>query len=285
MPSRRDLLRAGTLACGSAMLTAAGGAPPAAAEDRKEKTVDTATTAARSLDYGLSFICGTAEFNAVRFWVESRTTIVDERAGTSTVCYQCASCKSENTFAPKDLFPADNYDFLPILGDGHWLIFRRHAYLNADYRQIRTVEGSWGTPVPKLRYPKEVIELATWEQIRDATAAGVPIVSQTTLRNDELGLRATIECPVKTMNVSIKDRLYQVDTGPIAMPDLAKRYETPLDALRLAFVAFNAADFADFVVEQPTPIVEAGEEKCQIYHYSSPISLPAKNVLLALGKN
>ena len=242
----------------------------------------TDTSNARCLDFGLSFICGTAEFNAVRFWVESRTTIVDEQAGATAVYYQCASCKSENTFAPKDLFPADNYDFLPILGAGRWLIFRRHAYLNADYRQVRTVENSWGPTVMKLRYPSAVRELATWEAISDATAAGMPIVSQTTLRNDELGLRATIECPVKTMNVSLKDRLYQVDTGPVALPDLSKRYDEPLDALRLAFVAFNAPDFADFVVEQPTPVVEDGVERCRIHHYSSPISQPARNVLLAL---
>ncbi|MCX7827054.1 MAG: hypothetical protein N2689_16110, partial [Verrucomicrobiae bacterium] len=86
----------------------------------------------RCLDYGLSFICHTARANAVRFWVESRTRIVDDRNGGSTDFYQCASCKSENTFGEKDLFYADNYDFLPIIGGGRCLIFRRKARLNAD---------------------------------------------------------------------------------------------------------------------------------------------------------
>ena len=56
------------------------------------------------LDYGTSFVCNSAPFNAVRFWIESRTTIIDDAAGVSTEFYQCASCKSENTFAHKDLF-------------------------------------------------------------------------------------------------------------------------------------------------------------------------------------
>ncbi len=77
------------------------------------------------LDYGISFICNKASFNAVRFWVESRTTLIDEAAGTSEVFYQCGSCKSEHTFAKQDLFIEDNYDFLPILGGRDWLIFRR----------------------------------------------------------------------------------------------------------------------------------------------------------------
>jgi hypothetical protein len=75
-----------------------------------------------------------------------------------------------------------------------------------------------------------------------------------------------------------------VDTGPIAFPDLTKRLEVLIDCLRVAFVAFNAPHFADFIVEQPTPVVEGGKEKCMVYHFSSPFSVPAKNAVLALGK-
>ena len=51
--------------------------------------------------------------------------------------YQCASCKSENTFAPKDLFHKENYDFLPIFGPEDGVIFRRKATLNKDYKTVR----------------------------------------------------------------------------------------------------------------------------------------------------
>ncbi len=35
------------------------------------------------LDYGLSFICNEASFNNVQFWIESRTTIIDQQNETS----------------------------------------------------------------------------------------------------------------------------------------------------------------------------------------------------------
>jgi hypothetical protein len=73
--------------------------------------------------------------------------------------------------------------------------------------------------------------------------------------------------------------MYQVDTGPIAFPDLSKRYERPVECVSLAFVVFNAPHFADFVIEQPTPVVEDGVEKCKIYHYSQPFSVEAVNRL------
>jgi hypothetical protein len=268
-PTRREFLRVGATALSTSAIAVslAEGAPP---------TIE-------CLDYGRSYVCGTAAFNAVRFRVESRTTIID-KAGAATVYYQCASCKSENTFAKRDLFPKDNYDFLPILGEGLWLIFRRPARLSETYRQVRKVEEVWGVPRMKLQAADEVTLLDTWEKIRDATAAGVPLVTQTELADEKTGLRAVIECPTKTMNISLDKKMYQVDTGPIAYPDLAKPYKPQINCLSLAFVAFNAPHFADFVVEQPTPVIEKGQERCKIYHYSSPFSLPAKNTVLGLGK-
>lgn len=237
----------------------------------------------RCLDYGLSFLCNPSRANAVRFWVESRTTVINDATGTSTEFYQCASCKSENTFAEKDLFHKDNYDFLPIFGGEDLLIFRRPVRISERYRDITKAENVWGVPILKLRQAERVTELDTWEKIRDTTAAGVPIVTQTELENPDTGLRAIIECPVKTMNVNLERSIYQVDTGPIAFPDLTRHYNPLIECLSLAFIAFNAPHFADFIIEQPTPVIEDGVERCQIYHYSNPFSLPAKNRILAVS--
>jgi hypothetical protein len=62
----------------------------------------------RPLDYSHSFICHTASFNSVRFWVESRTRLGVREGRTDYL--QCASCKSEDTFAAENLFYKDNYD-------------------------------------------------------------------------------------------------------------------------------------------------------------------------------
>ena len=273
--TRRRFLQTGAAALGGSFLVAHSRPGNLAGADEAAGRI-------KCLDYGRSFISGTAPFNCVRFWVESRTTIFDDQAGTAVDYYQCASCKSENTFAEKDLFQADNYDFLPILGDGYWLVFRRPARISPGYRSTLKAEELWGEPKMMLHEAARVTELDTFEKIRDATAAALPIVTQTEIRNDEIGLRAVIECPTKTMNISLDKSMYQVDTGTVAYPDLTKRFDPQIDCLSLAFIAFNAPHFADFVVEQPTPVMEDEEEKCQVYHFSSPFSLPAKNVVLAL---
>jgi hypothetical protein len=267
MATRRGFIGAAVAVCSSGAM---GGGGQAAGEE-----VDL-------LDYGRSFVCNTAKFNAVRMWIESRTIVFDDQARTRSEYYQCGSCKSENTFHERGLFQKVNYDFLPIFGAGNALVFRRYAEVNARYRQIRPYAGFWGEPNFRLKRPVAARPLVTWEEIRDATAEGTPLVARTEIADPKSGLRAILEYPVKTMNVDLNHRKYQVDTGPVALPDLAKRYQPQIESLSLAYVAFNVPGFADFVIEQPMR-VPAGREAAEVYHYSGLRSVAAKNRVWAIG--
>ena len=267
--TRRTFLASGLAAVGTTALV-----DSSQAED---------TSTIECLDYGRSFICNTSPANAVRFWVESRTLLFDDKAGTKLVIYQCGACKSERTFAKENLLSQDNYDFMPIYGGGDMLILRRHVDARDRYRQIRKVTDVWGEPIMRLHYGKRVTELETFEQIRDVTATDAPLVAQTEIANEETGLRCVMEYPVKTMNISVDNGIWQVDTGPIAFPDLTRRFEPPVDSVRLAFAVFNASHFCDFVIEQPTPVVREEQEVCRVYHYSDPVSFPAKNRVLSVS--
>jgi hypothetical protein len=229
------------------------------------------------LDYGRSFLIGRAAENEVRFWIESRTRITDSRTGRSEDYVQAGSCKSEITFAARDLFQKDNYDFLPIFGPEFGLIFRRKVALDPVYRQILPAAKMWEGQQYHLVEAARIRELATNQAVREATYAFHLIVAQTEIRDEATGLRAVIEYPVKTMNTHRARDLYQVDTGPIAFPDLGRRHEPMAECISLAFVAFNAPGFADFVLEAPTAV---GKE--QVHHYSRLVSLPAKNRLYAV---
>jgi hypothetical protein len=229
------------------------------------------------LDYGRSFLIGNGPENEVRFWVESRTRIIDEAAGQHEDYVQMGSCKSENTFAKKNLLHVDNYDFLPVFGPVWSIIYRRKAHLHEGYKSCVLSQEMWNGQQYYLVEGQEVEELATNEAIRQAAYDNAPIVSQTEIWNDETGLRAIIECPVKTMNTHRAKDVYQVDTGPVALPDLSQRHERHVDGINLAFVVFNAPHFADFVLELPTRV---GSE--EIYHYSKLLTLEAENRVYAV---
>lgn len=234
------------------------------------------------IDYGRSFIQCTHKDNQVRFWVESRMQFINERTGEKQDFYQCGSCKSENTFAKRDLFKADNYDFIPVFGSENGCIFRRFAYLNDGYKICYELSDMWQSQKYYLSFSDKYGELGNNEQIISATNEAKPIVARTEIFNEETGLRAVLEYPVKTMNIKKSENIYQVDTGPVLFPDLSKVYSRPVESISLAFVAFNVSDFADFVIEAPTPVYEEGKLACKVYHYSKIVSLKAINKLYAL---
>jgi len=234
------------------------------------------------LDYGASLLSGVASFNAVRFWVESRLRIIDEASGAVADYYQCASCKSEDTFAEHDLFYPDNYDFLPIFGPDWAVIFRRHAYMTDGYRSVNPAREMWGGQRYHLIERADARELTSNREILAATAAWEPLVARTEILDETTGLRAVLEYPVKTMNVQPETGKYQVDTGPVIFPDLSLPFDRQPHGFAPAFVAFNAPHFADFVIEAPTAVTNAVGQTCETYHYSQRVSLPATNTLYAL---
>ena len=79
------------------------------------------------------------------------------------------------------------------------------------------------------------------------------------------------------MNANRERSAYQVDTGPLAFPDLSARRKRHADGISLAFVAFNAPHFAEFVLEVPTRV--GGEE---IHHFSQVLRLAANNRLFSV---
>lgn len=237
----------------------------------------------KPMDYSRSFVMGKWPGNEVRFWIESRTRLIDEIKGVTEDYIQCGSCKSEDTFAEQKLFYKDNYDFLPIFGPEFGLIFRRKAWLNPDYRTIHKSEDMWGGQIYYQAECHSAVELTSPEEMLQSTYEWFPLVAQTAIRNSTTGLSAIIEYPVKTMNTRSKGNEYQIDTGPVALPDLEQRADRLVDTLSLAFVAFNAPHFADFVIEAPTSVggsKDTGE--VQIYHYSQLKSCAAKNRLFAI---
>ena len=236
------------------------------------------------IDYGRSFIQGRAPSNRVRFWVESRTRIIDEKSGMVEDYYQCGACKGEHTFAEKDLFIDPNYDFTPIFGPSHGVVFRRHARVTEGYRQILPADGWWDGQDYHIVEAAAVAELEGNRAIRTATHGMLPIVAQTEIADEGTGLRAIIEYPVKTMNILDETDTFQVDTGPVAFPDLSERRERTAESLSLAYVAFNAPHFADFVIEAPTDIAPEGAGPCTTFHYSQIRGLAAANRLYCVGE-
>lgn len=236
----------------------------------------------RILDFNKSFIYSQSPGpNRVRFWVESWTQIIEQASGRSIDLYQCGSCKSEVMWLKTGLFQDDNYDFLPIFGPNGSTVFRRRAWLNPNYRTFTPYAAgtSWAKPIYGLHDAPAFEELSDEATIRSATERGLPLIAQTQIQDAKRGLLVRVQYPVKTMNIEVDRSCYQIDTGPVALLAPAGEQADPEQDICLAFVAFNRADHAEFVIETPTAL-QNGES---VHHYSQLIASPATNRLFAIN--
>ena len=132
-------------------------------------------------------------------------------------------------------------------------------------------------PLPEytsLNKEKDVIE---------ASLKGLPLSAKTEIYDEQRNMRAEIDYPIKTMNfLQDRDR-FQVDTGPVLLPDLTSVKEHWIDRLELAHVVYNTYDRAEFIVREPVPVKVNGKEAVTVPEYSSIKVHRARHTLICAG--
>ena len=103
------------------------------------------------------------------------------------------------------------------------------------------------------------------------------IAARTTIQNERYN--ATIEHPIKTINVGRREPFYQTDTGPVMLPDLTRDWDDMIDGIELAYSAFNAADRVEFIVRVPSQTPRGD----RVHHYGQSVRWDCTNEIVVLG--
>ena len=120
--------------------------------------------------------------------------------------------------------------------------------------------------------------LTTTEEIVTAVLTNRPLVSQTEFVLAD-GSQVFLEYPVKVINASEREMFYQVDTGPVLIPDMTAFDGTnPISALRLAFMAHNTLGCTEMLLNVPTEIANG----LSVNHYSKVMKINAINRMIAV---
>ena len=120
--------------------------------------------------------------------------------------------------------------------------------------------------------------LTTTEEIVTAVLTNRPLVSQSEFSLSD-GSHVFLEYPVKVINASEREMFYQVDTGPILVPDATAFDGTnAISALRLAFMAHNTLGCTEMLLNIPTEIAPG----LSVNHYSKVMKINAINRMIAV---
>jgi hypothetical protein len=219
--------------------------------------------------------------NQARINIEARCIWRDTKSGVVKDYFKFASCKSENTYAEKDLFMDPNYDFAGVYNEENYVIFRSRQFHGSNYAERGESKLRFEGVRVELLEEKKNKKLEDNHQIVEATLEGKALVGRTTFNRSETE-EITLEYPIKTINVNDSRWIYQVDTGPLAVPHPNKKDIGLLEALELAFIAYNTSDICYFVFNSPTPV--EGLADVRNTHYSEIIELKnVTNEIFAIG--
>jgi hypothetical protein len=225
--------------------------------------------------------------NNARIQIDCRCTITEKASGQALEFVLGANCKTERVGVERDIWTDPNADFVPILSAKQCMFLK--AWDRAG-RQVMLYPPSLGAqPERQVGTVEETFDrvridvascagelLTTPQQIVAATHANQLLVARTSWETARYA--AAIEYPIKTMNVSERDWIYQTDTGPVLFPDLSREPADLIGGLDLAFSAFNCPQWIEFIVRVPTPVAEG----ISVHHYSKPVHMDVKNEVFRL---
>jgi hypothetical protein len=217
--------------------------------------------------------------NRVRMPIEATVLLTPASGGTPLRYALGAECFAEQVWVERDVWHDPSASMCMIGGEKHCLIEKQ--WKRADFEATLHPPKLGAQPERQMVDPQEAfaafsidlapvraVELTTTDSIIEALAGSATVVARTEYVAGDYAI--ALEYPVKTANYSERERYYQVDTGPILFPGVEKIGEggaPPIAACRLAFVAHNGPDWAEFLVCRPTPV----RDDLRVHHYSQSV--------------
>lgn len=220
--------------------------------------------------------------NKARIQLDAMIDVINEETGVSERFVLIAPCRSEWVYAEDKLFQLPSGEYRCIFSLKDQRSVGTAFTLKGEPGRGHPVKDTFQSLAIDARTFANTRELKTPAEICTATAANTPLVARTVFSDPKRKERYVLEYPIKTMNFLPETASFQVDTGPLLVPDFTSKGESIIDRLEMAHVAYNRLDRAEFIIRRPTPITDKkGDEVTRIAHYSEVREYPARTQMLA----
>ncbi len=219
--------------------------------------------------------------NIARIQLDAACTLIDEKSGEREQFYLIAPCRAERMYLDTPLFQLPNYEFCGIWSADEFLIIRTAWVSERDNRQYGLGRVRWREIRLDIRTFAHTEVLSEAGAIVQATLSNLALNARTELVDAESGQRALLEYPIKTMNLMQEPPRFQVDTGPLILPDFKATVPRAIESFEMAHVVYHTLDKAEFILRKPVPAGDGGNPGAASTDYSVVQIMPAQHQILA----
>jgi hypothetical protein len=231
----------------------------------------------------------------VRLPLDAILEVADEATGATERIVLCTGHRTEWCFNDPPIFAVRPlYPPAPSINTEYRFAFSSTAERNMEghpfypaipeRRLARTYESRYRSASLDIKRLPNTRELKTAAEINAAVEARAPLVGRTEIQDPQRHERYVLEYPVRVVDYWADD-LYQVNSGPILLPDFERQEEQLIDRLEMAYIAQNqkTPNDAEFIIRRYLPIndEETGKTVCWVLNYAEVRNYPARTTLLA----
>jgi hypothetical protein len=214
--------------------------------------------------------------NKARIQLDAWITVTDA-TGKIERYVLIAPCRTEWVYAADHLFqsPSNEYRFIFSLTE------QRSMGRGYSYDGRITTAQEVGKTFRSLQIDLKTFsrgrQLRTGKEINEAISRNLQVVGRTEFLDPKRKEKYVLEYPIKTMNFRPESGSFQVDTGPLLVPDFESTAAKPIDRLEMAHVCYNRFDKAEFILRGPVAV----GGNIRVLDYTDDREYPAKNELFS----
>ena len=235
---------------------------------------------------------GGVECNTCRSHLRASCALTDNESGEGDTFYLCHGCIGEDMYKPGGIAQIPTYEVYSIVSETVVKQSKVHANHASDIVQVVSVgnrietrdgRGATWTAFRLELNRAEGRPLQTAREIFDATVSGEHLLGRSTLHTGGPRWQVVLEYPIRYMNVHPTRTQFQVDVGPVLLPDLARAADSLIGRLDTAYIMYSAFDHAEFAIRRPMAVAGAEADAPETMHYGEVIHADVTNELYSLG--
>ncbi len=195
-------------------------------------------------------------------------------------------------YQEKDLIQSPSCEFRMIASEQHYRMIKNYPSIETDSDPTRVVgeiyqsfDGKKGKLTEIFIHTPEISrvdEIRDYPAFEEAFLGNRSFVGVTEFQNADDSFKARMEYPVKTSNIHPPSKGWQMDAGPVLYADFSVSSDPWINFLRRVYLVFNATNWADIVIHQPTPVLSDGKEVAKVAAYDRPFRISAQNRMYAI---